>query len=134
MSFDGQTVSVVYSISGTASAEYPVQVTGNILTFTMPGLASASVGAGSMQVRIYGSESLLQSAIIPYAVKASLDPGPAEDDQVPMLVMLVQQAQQAIAGLSSARPRWTALTRLRTPWRSPRSRRTSLPRWPPRTG
>lgn len=102
MSFDGQTVSVVYSISGTVSAEYPVQVTGNVLSFTMPGLASASVGAGSMQVRIYGSESLLQSAIIPYVVKASLDPGPAEEDQVPMLVMLVQQAQQAIAGANAA--------------------------------
>lgn len=102
MSFDGQTVSVVYSISGTVSAEYPVQVTGNVLSFTMPGLASASVGAGSMQVRIYGSESLLQSAIIPYVVKASLDPGPAEEDQIPMLVMLVQQAQQAIAGANAA--------------------------------
>ena len=102
MSFDGQTVSVVYSISGTVSAEYPVQVTGNVLSFTMPGLASASVGAGSMQVRIYGSESLLQSAIIPYVVKASLDPAPAEEDQVPMLVMLVQQAQQAIAGANAA--------------------------------
>ena len=55
-----------------------------------------------MQVRIYGSESLLQSAIIPYVVKASLDPGPAEEDQVPMLVMLVQQAQQAIAGADAA--------------------------------
>ena len=105
MSFDGQTVSVVYSISGTVSAEYPVQVTGNILTFTMPGLASASVGAGSMQVRIYGSESLLQSAIIPYAVKASLDPGPAEEDQVPMLVLLVQQAQEAIDGANAASDR-----------------------------
>ena len=102
MSFDGQTVSVVYSISWTVSAEYPVQVTGNVLSFTMPGLASASVGAGSMQVRIYGSESLLQSAIIPYVVKASLDPGPAEEDQVPTLVMLVQQAQQAIAECTAA--------------------------------
>lgn len=102
MSFDGQTVSVVYSISGTVSAEYPVQVNGNVLSFTLPGLASASVGTGSMQVRIYGSESLLQSAIIPYVVKASLDPGPAEEDQVPMLVMLVQQAQQAIAECTAA--------------------------------
>ena len=102
MSFDGQTVSVVYSISGTVSAEYPVQVTGNVLSFTMPGFASASVGAGSMQVRIYGSKSLLQSAIIPFVVKASLDPGPAEEDQVPMLAMLVQQAQQAIAGANAA--------------------------------
>ena len=102
MSFDGQTVSVVYSISGAVSAEYPVQVTGNVLSFTMPGLASASVGAGSMQVRIYGSESLLQSAIIPYVVKASLDPGPADEDQVPMLVMLVQQAQEAIVECNKA--------------------------------
>ena len=102
MGFEGNTVSVVYEIAGNPSEEYPVKVLGNVLTFTMPGLVSSSAGAGKLQLRIYGQESLLHSAVIPYTVKASLDPGPAEEDQVPMLVMLVQQAQQAIAGANAA--------------------------------
>ena len=102
MEFEGETVSVVYEISGKISEEYPVEVLGNVLTFTMPGISSASAGSGKLQLRIYGEKSLLHSAIIPYTVKASLDPGPAEEDQVPMLVLLVQQAQEAIAKCTAA--------------------------------
>lgn len=106
MNFDGNTVSVVYDVSGNTSAEYPVAVSGNVLTFTMPGISSASAtGSGKLQLRIYGEKSLLHSAIIPYTVKASLDPGPAEEDQVPMLVLLVQQAQEAIDSANAASKR-----------------------------
>lgn len=105
MNFDGKTVSVVYEISGKISEEYPVEVLGNVLTFTMPGISSASAGSGKLQLRIYGEKSLLHSAIIPYTVKASLDPGPAEEDQVPMLVLLVQQAQEAIDSANAASKR-----------------------------
>ena len=102
MGFEGKTVSVVYEISGNSSEEYPVKVLGNVLTFTMPGLSASAAGAGKLQLRIYGNESLLHSAVIPYTVKASLEPGQGQEDQVPLLVMLVQQAQQAIAECTEA--------------------------------
>ena len=105
MSFDGKTVSVVYEIAGNPSEEYPVAVSGNMLTFTMPGLSASSAGSGKLQLRIYGEESLLHSAVIPYTVKASIDPGQGEEDQVPMLVLLVQQAQEAIDGANAASDR-----------------------------
>lgn len=102
MGFEGNTASVVYEIAGNPSEEYPVKVLGSVLTFTMPGLVSSSAGAGKLQLRIYGEESLLHSAVIPYTVKASIEPGQGEEDQVPMLVLLVQQAQEAIAGANEA--------------------------------
>lgn len=102
MSFDGKTVSVVYDIAGNPSEEYPVAVSGNVLTFTMPGISASAAGAGKLQLRIYEAESLLHSAVIPYAVKASLEPGQGQEDQVPLLVMLVQQAQDAISGANAA--------------------------------
>ena len=105
MNFDGKTVSVVYDASGNPSEEYPVAVSGNVLTFTMPGISSASAGAGNLQLRIYGQESLLHSAVIPYTVKASLEPGQGQEDQVPLLVLLVQQAQEAIDGANDASDR-----------------------------
>lgn len=102
MSFDGKTVSVVYDIAGNPSEEYPVAVSGNMLTFTMPGISASAAGSGKLQLRIYGQESLLHSAVIPYTVKASLEPGQGQEDQVPLLVMLVQKAQEAIAGANEA--------------------------------
>lgn len=105
MSFDGKTVSVVYEIAGNPSEEYPVAVSGNMLTFTMPGLSASDAGAGKLQLRIYGQESLLHSAVIPYTVKASLEPGQGQEDQVPLLVLLVQQAQEAIDGANAASDR-----------------------------
>ena len=102
MGFEGNTVSVVYEIAGNPSEEYPVKVLGSVLTFTMPGLVSSSAGAGKLQLRIYGEESLLHSAVIPYTVKASIEPGQGEEDQVPMLVLLVQQAQEAIVECNKA--------------------------------
>ena len=102
MSFDGKTVSVVYDIAGNPSEEYPVAVSGNVLTFTMPGISASAAGAGKLQLRIYEAESLLHSAVIPYAVKASLEPGQGQEDQVPLLVLLVQQAQEAISGANAA--------------------------------
>ena len=105
MSFEGKTVSVVYEIAGNPSEEYPVAVSGNMLTFTMPGLSASSAGSGKLQLRIYGEESLLHSAVIPYTVKASIEPGQGEEDQVPMLVLLVQQAQEAIDGANAASDR-----------------------------
>lgn len=102
MRFDGKTVSVVYDIAGNPSEEYPVAVSGNMLTFTMPGLSASAAGSGKLQLRIYGQESLLHSAVIPYTVKASLEPGQGQEDQVPLLVMLVQQAQNAISGTKAA--------------------------------
>ena len=105
MSFEGKTVSVVYDVAGNQSEEYPVAVSGNMLTFTMPGLSASAAGAGKLQLRIYGQESLLHSAVIPYTVKASLEPGQGQEDQVPMLVLLVQQAQEAIDGANAASDR-----------------------------
>lgn len=42
MGFDGKTVSVVYEIAETPSDEYPVDVSGNMLTFTMPGFSASA--------------------------------------------------------------------------------------------
>lgn len=105
MSFEGKTVSVVYDIAGNPSEEYPVAVSGNMLTFTMPEISASAAGAGKLQLRIYGQESLLHSAVIPYTVKASLEPGQGQEDQVPLLVLLVQQAQEAIDGANAASDR-----------------------------
>ena len=102
MNFDGKTVSVVYDIAGNPSEEYPVAVSGNMLTFTMPGISASAAGSGKLQLRIYGQGSLLHSAVIPYTVKASIEPGQGEEDQVPMLVLLVQQAQEAIGECNKA--------------------------------
>lgn len=105
MNFDGKTVSVVYDVSGNPSEEYPVAVSGNMLTFTMPGLSASAAGSGKLQLRIYGQESLLHSAVIPYTVKASLEPGQGQEDQVPLLVLLIQQAQEVIAEANAASDR-----------------------------
>lgn len=107
MSFEGKTVSVVYDIAGNPSEEYPVAVSGNMLTFTMPEISASAAGSGKLQLRIYGQESLLHSAVIPYTVKASIEPGQGQEDQVPLLVLLVQQAQEAIDGANAASDRAT---------------------------
>lgn len=102
MDFSDTTVTVVYNAGADPTKEYPVTVNGNVLSFTMPGLAAQTAGSWSMQIFIYWAGSLLHSAVIPYTVKASLEPGQGQEDQVPLLVLLVQKAQEAIAGANEA--------------------------------
>ena len=102
MSFDGANVQVVYQVNGVNSPGYPVEVNGNILTFTLPAFASTTAGVNEMQVLIYGQDSYLQSPKMPYIASAAITPGPGGDDPVPALVLLVQQAQQAIADCTAA--------------------------------
>ncbi len=102
MDFSGATVTVVYNAGADPTKEYPVTVNGNVLSFTMPGLAAQTAGSWSMQIFIYWAGSLLHSAEIPYTVLKTITPGTGGDDPVPELVLLIQQAQEAIAGANEA--------------------------------
>ncbi len=102
MDFSDTTVTVVYNAGADPTKEYPVTVEGNILSFTMPGLAAQTAGSWSMQIFIYWAGSLLHSAEIPYTVLKTITPGTGGDDPVPELVILIQQAQEAIAGANEA--------------------------------
>lgn len=102
MDFSDTTVTVVYNAGADPTKEYPVSVAGNNLSFTMPGLAAQTAGSWSMQIFIYWAGSLLHSAEIPYTVLKTITPGTGGDDPVPALVLLIQQAQEAIAGANEA--------------------------------
>lgn len=102
MDFSDTTVTVVYNAGADPTKEYPVTVNGNVLSFTMPGLAAQTAGSWSMQIFIYWAGSLLHSAEIPYTVLKTITPGTGGDDPVPALVLLIQQAQEAIAGANEA--------------------------------
>lgn len=102
MDFSDTTVTVVYNAGADPTKEYPVTVEGNNLSFTMPGLAAQTAGSWSMQIFIYWAGSLLHSAEIPYTVLKTITPGTGGDDPVPALVLLIQQAQEAIAGANEA--------------------------------
>lgn len=102
MDFSDTTVTVVYDAGADPTKEYPVTVEGNNLSFTMPGLAAQTAGSWSMQIFIYWAGSLLHSAEIPYTVLKTITPGTGGDDPVPALVLLIQQAQEAIAGANEA--------------------------------
>lgn len=102
MDFSDTTVTVVYNAGADPTKEYPVTVEGNNLSFTMPGLAAQTAGSWSMQIFIYWAGSLLHSAEIPYTVLKTITPGTGGDDPVPELVLLIQQAQEAIAGANEA--------------------------------
>lgn len=102
MDFSDTTVTVVYNAGADPTKEYPVSVAGNNLSFTMPGLAAQTAGSWSMQIFIYWAGSLLHSAEIPYTVLKTITPGTGGDDPVPELVLLIQQAQEAIAGANEA--------------------------------
>lgn len=100
--FSGATVTVVYNAGADPTKEYPVTVAGNVLAFTMPGLAAQTAGSWTMQIFIYGSGSLLHSAEIPYTVRKTITPGTGGDDPVPALVLLIQQTQEAIGECNKA--------------------------------
>ena len=102
LSFDNANVQVVYGVNGENSPGFPVDVAGNILTFTLPSFASSAAGTHEMQIEIYGQGSYLQSAKIPYIASKALTPGTGGDDPVPALVLLVQQAEQAISECTEA--------------------------------
>ena len=102
MDFTGETVTVVYNSGADPTKEYPVTVEGNILSFTIPGLAAQTAGSWSMQIFIYWAGSLLHSAEIPYTVLKTITPGTGGDDPVPALVLLIQQAQDAIGECNKA--------------------------------
>lgn len=102
MDFSGATVTVVYNAGADPTKEYPVTVVGNVLAFTMPGLAAQTAGSWTMQIFIYGSDSLLHSAEIPYTVRKTITPGTGGDDPVPALVLLIQQTQDAIVECNKA--------------------------------
>ena len=102
MDFSDTTVTVVYNAGADPTKEYPVTVERNNLSFTMPGLAAQTAGSWSMQIFIYWAGSLLHSAEIPYTVLKTITPGTGGDDPVPELVLLIQQAQEAIAGANEA--------------------------------
>ena len=102
MDFSGATVTVVYNAGADPTKEYPVTVVGNVLAFTMPGLAAQTAGSWTMQIFIYGSGSLLHSAEIPYTVRKTITPGTGGDDPVPALVLLIQQTQDAIGECNKA--------------------------------
>lgn len=102
MDFSDTTVTVVYNAGADPTKEYPVTVNGNVLSFTMPGLAAQTAGSWSMQIFIYWAGSLLHSAEIPYTVLKTITPGTGGDDPVPALVLLIQQAQEAIVECNKA--------------------------------
>lgn len=102
MDFSDTTVTVVYNAGAAPTKEYPVTVEGNILSFTIPGLAAQTAGSWSMQIFIYWAGSLLHSAEIPYTVLKTITPGTGGDDPVPALVLLIQQAQDAIGECNKA--------------------------------
>lgn len=102
MDFSDTTVTVVYNAGADPTKEYPVTVEGNILSFTIPGLAAQTAGSWSMQIFIYWAGSLLHSAEIPYTVLKTITPGTGGDDPVPALVLLIQQAQDAIGECNKA--------------------------------
>lgn len=100
--FEGKTVYVVYRVNNVPSEEYDVKISDNMLEFVMPSFASQAAGIGEMQIKVYGDKSLLQSAIIPYDVRLSIEPGEGAEDPTPALTLLVIQAQQAVAKTNEA--------------------------------
>lgn len=102
VSFEGRTVHVAYQTGGQSSPGYEVEARDNVLTWTLPPCAAQTAGPGKMQLMVYGADSLLHSAVIPYTVLDSLEPGEGGEDPVPALVLLLDKAQAAISGANAA--------------------------------
>ena len=102
VSFEGRTVHVVYQTGGQSSPGYEVEARDNVLTWTLPPCAAQTAGPGKMQLMVYGADILLHSAVIPYTVLDSLEPGEGGEDPVPALVLLLDKAQAAISGANAA--------------------------------
>lgn len=100
MSQDGITVNVVYDKdNGAPSSEYATEKIGEgKVKFIIPKNVLTTYGDAELQLRLYGEDCLLHSAILPFQIKKSIAPSTSqtEEDVEPAIIVLFQQVEETL--------------------------------------
>lgn len=106
MNLDDITVMVVYDkANGAPSPEYMADIVEDgKVRFVIPKSILTTYGDAQLQLRLYGDDSLLTSAILPFKIKKSIAPttGDAEDDTAPAMLVLLAQVEEVLEKAASA--------------------------------
>lgn len=106
MNLDGITVMVVYDKdNGAPSPEYKAEIVeSGKVRFVIPKSVLTTFGDAQLQLRLYGEDCLLMSAIQPFKIKKSIAPstGADDDDVQPAMLIILQQMEDLLEETSKA--------------------------------
>jgi len=98
MRTDDITVMVVFKHGTVTTPPYATTIIGdNEISFVLPQSVMAAAGKAEMQLNVYGDDSLLNSAIVPFKILASITPATVgQPDVEPGLLGILQQVRTVL--------------------------------------
>ena len=92
------TVMVVFKYGTVTTPPYATTIIGdNEISFVLPQAVMAAAGKAEMQLNVYGDDSLLNSAIVPFKILASITPASVGTPDVePGLLGILQQVRHTL--------------------------------------
>ena len=117
LTLDAAKVMVVYKYGAITTPEYETESLGaNCVCFTLPSCALVAPGMVQMQFFLYGNNSLLQSAVVPFKVLGSLTPSslPKDDDVQPGTLTILKEAREVLQEAATAETERKAAERVRS--------------------